>query len=381
MPVHDPVQHLKNLRLALGQDKAPIGLLLAAGCGAAVKVGGQPLIPTIAGTTQHVARTLEAGPDAGAFGKLVSCIDADGNASATIEDWLSSVRALAAVARGGPVRGLTSDELLRLEQAITEGIVEIVDKELPASVGPFHAVAAWAGARDRAHPVEIFTTNYDLLLEQAFEALRRPYFDGFVGARNAFFDNASIAEGHGLPTRFTRVWKLHGSINWRVHADGIIRTQAEDGAARLIHPSHLKYEESREMPYIALLDRIRTFLAQRGALLVTCGYSFGDQHINAVTRSALQANPTAAVFGLMRSGLSKYPDLVDLARKQPNFSVWCKDGGVIGCQEGDWVVTDVPDRPLAGLELRTEPGPGVVVVGDFVVFGEFLAELMSRVDP
>ena len=34
---HDQIRHLRNLRLLLSQDKAPLGFFLAAGCPLAVK--------------------------------------------------------------------------------------------------------------------------------------------------------------------------------------------------------------------------------------------------------------------------------------------------------------------------------------------------------
>ncbi len=35
-------------------------------------------------------------------------------------------------------------------------------------------------------PIELFTTNYDLLLEEALEDEEIPYFDGFVGSKKSF---------------------------------------------------------------------------------------------------------------------------------------------------------------------------------------------------
>ena len=95
-------------------------------------------------------------------------------------------------------------------------------------------------------PVEFFTTNYDLLLEQALEDCRVAYFDGFTGVRRPFFDIRAMEEDR-LPSRWARVWKLHGSLNWYHHPNrGVLRgTQSENELQRVIHPSHLKYEESR----------------------------------------------------------------------------------------------------------------------------------------
>nr|WP_256378754.1 DUF87 domain-containing protein [Bradyrhizobium sp. URHD0069] len=52
--------------------------------------------------------------------------------------------------------------------------------------------------------MELFTTNYDLLLEEAFERSRAPYFDGFTGGREPFFDPVTVAS-NDLPARWTRI--------------------------------------------------------------------------------------------------------------------------------------------------------------------------------
>jgi hypothetical protein len=56
--MHDAARHIQGLRLSLGQDKAPLGLLLAAGCGMSVQAGDAPLIPGIAGMTAILTREL-----------------------------------------------------------------------------------------------------------------------------------------------------------------------------------------------------------------------------------------------------------------------------------------------------------------------------------
>lgn len=112
-------------------------------------------------------------------------------------------------------------------------------------------------------------------MEQAFEAYKIPYFDGFIGARQAFFDLASM-ENDELPSRWGRLWKVHGSVNWwRTKRDDVVRRDSGaamlPGERQMIYPSHLKYDQSRRMPYLAMLDRLRAFLSRGQAVLVTCG--------------------------------------------------------------------------------------------------------------
>jgi hypothetical protein len=100
-----------------------------------------------------------------------------------VEDMLTHIRALRAVAGRDEVRGLSAENLDKLDDAICQIIHGVADKMLPTSETPYHHTASWVDAVRREAPIEIFTTNYDLLMEQAFEDARVPYFDGFAGVR------------------------------------------------------------------------------------------------------------------------------------------------------------------------------------------------------
>lgn len=92
-------------------------------------------------------------------------------------------------------------------------IVQKLDVVLPGLETPYHRLCKWMRSIDRKVAVEIFTTNYDLLIEQALDDLEIPYFDGFVGSRRSFFDLRAV-EDNLIPRHWSRLWKIHGSINW-----------------------------------------------------------------------------------------------------------------------------------------------------------------------
>jgi hypothetical protein len=238
--------------------------------------------------------------------------------------------------------------------------------------------------------VEIFTTNYDLLLEQALEEQRVPYFDGFVGSDSAFLDLESMAEDD-LPARWARLWKIHGSINWWMTTKKKIRRSREliAGEQLLIYPSHLKYDQSRQMPYSAMLDRLRVFLHSDQCVLLTCGYSFSDEHINAYIGQGLSGNPNAACFGMIFNDRVNAPKAVDLAKRHANLTLLAADGGVIGTVERNWdsVMKDNnPAYPIAvGTDLpewRTKAPAKQCkwLLGDFGALGRFLAQQFSSRD-
>lgn len=204
MQLHDPIRQLGYLRQSLSQPRRPIGLFLSAGCPLSIRtqVNGEnePLIPDIAGLTRVIHNEFNNCKYKKLFQSIIEHFVVDQRPEPNIEDILSHVRSLYQVAGKGKVRGLTADELSSLDDEISQKIVEIVDKSLPNNDTPYHKLSMWIGAIPRTEPVEIFTTNFDLLMEQALEESRVPYFDGFIGSKNTFFDSYSIEEDK-LPSR------------------------------------------------------------------------------------------------------------------------------------------------------------------------------------
>jgi hypothetical protein len=86
-----------------------------------------------------------------------------------------------------------------------------------------------------------------------------------------------------MPAFFTRLWKLHGSLNWEWDANHkIFRCGRPVADSAAIYPSDTKYDESRRMPFVVLQDRFRRALHQPETLTLVAGYAFGDDHLNGV---------------------------------------------------------------------------------------------------
>jgi hypothetical protein len=389
---HCPYRQSTLLQQALAPDKMRIAFLLGAGCPVSVRIvdkagAVKALIPDVAGLTSFINSALST--DAAhreSYETLVKRLG--GIAAPNIEVILSHLRALQDVVRDGSFDGLDQAALASLDAKICELTTTVVNVDLPDERTPYHQLATWIGGIARTHPVEIFTPNYDMLVEQAFETHKIPYFDGFVGARQAFFDLVSM-ESDSLPPRWARLWKLHGSVNWwRTSEDEVVRKDSRGvGDRQMIYPSHLKYDQSRRLPYLGMLDRLRDFLSRGQAVVVTCGYSFADQHLNEVVLNGLRSNPTAMCFALLYGARSGYPEAMAQALKQPNLSLLAADGAVLGTVERDWRPDDQTAQPLHGLSV-TSPVVGSTgidkncqfTLGDFKKFGAFLAMQLSRDD-
>lgn len=406
---HDPVRQIKYLRQTLSQNKKPLGFFLAAGCPLAVTMpeGSWPLIPDIANLTKFVSDELKSkDEEKNKYDLLLSELIKTGNTNLNIEDILSFVRGLKQVSLGADnVRGLTENDLIELEKNICKKIVEKTDVALPNQQTPYHQFAQWIHLIDRGDsPIECFTTNYDLLTEQAFEETGVAYFDGFVGSRQPFFDLRAI-EDCLIPKHWTRLWKVHGSINWFLNNKKEVyrSTDVKASDSYIIHPSHLKYDQSRKMPYLALIDRLNSFLRQTSAVLITSGYSFSDIHLNDTIINALKSNPTAMVIALLHdtytykdgegNECTRYEKAFSYAKARFNLSAWTFDQAVIGGQQGKWKVSkpeSLHDENLAGaIETITEKivnaeGEEQTIIhhqlqlGNFAKLGGFLQALIGQ---
>lgn len=396
-PTHCPYRQATLMRQALSPDKMRVAFFLGSGCAVAIQVPGaggatRPLIPDIKGLTKLVRNALEASAShKSGIAAVIERLAENGKSEPTIEDILSIIRALREVVGKTNHGGLPAGTLDLLDKEICSIITKLMQERLTSDDTPYHKLAMWIREIRREHPVEIFTSNYDLLTDQALEERRVPYFDGFVGADRTFFDLNSI-EQDSLPARWARLWKVHGAINWwRTDNKKNVERRAREAAGKegdlqMIHPSHLKYDESRRMPYLAMLDRLKTFLGEGQSVMVTCGYSFSDEHLNEVILQGLSGNPNAICFGLVFGDRTDSPIAMDKARKHANFNLLAADGAILGTVERDWHSVEKSDHLLHGIAV----GAGVMkprtiapterckfLLGDFNSLGDFLAEQLA----
>lgn len=413
---HDPKKVLETLRNHLTQPEANVSFLLGAGTSCAVRVpvtvaapaapvGGGPgipvattraLIPNIADLTAICAKEihkLDADGEPPRFGDAYEKIEIEVRPSGrltNIEDILSCVRRkMQAVGATDTLAGLSSEDLIKLEATIKATIAEQVNpdaSDFPAKL-PHEDFVRWIARMPRARPVEIFTTNYDILLETALEAERVPAFDGFVGCSRPFFSHDSLTRPESAPgASWTRLWKIHGSINWRIDnvrgRERIVRTDPHNEGV-MIMPSHYKYDESRKQPYSALMDRLTKSLDRDDAILFVSGYSWGDDHINALIFDALEAKKRPHVVALQYDDPDPTSVLVERAKRYLNLIVLGPRAAYIGGRYGEWKLDELRNAPQIENAFLVDPtvgttvqtGHGTLRLGDFAEWAKFLGDL------
>jgi hypothetical protein len=297
-----------------------------------------------------------------------------------LEATLSYLRRLVAVLDGKQKLGeFTAESAGDLHTAITEAIIPALDHGL-AKLEPFQRFATWVAGEYYRLPVEIFTINYDLLIETGLETLAVPYFDGFVGNIRARFrpelvDTVDPTTPGALPGTFVRVWKLHGSVNWTEEIQGnrrnIVRlgAPAPKGTVAAIYPSDEKYDQSRRVPFVVLMDRFRRALAIPETITLVSGYSFRDQHLNEMMFDAARAHPRSETVVFCFSTIPTH--LADVAGSTRNISVFSAKDAIIGGRRLSWE----RDADIPGIWENKD-----FQLGDFAHLASFLATKARTTD-
>jgi len=373
MNVHNPDQYMASLRQIIAQGRKRIGLIVGAGAPVGINKSGsgEPLIPAVEGLTKIVILTLKE-----KYGTTLDGIVAELE-NPNIEAILSRVRSLAGVIGKAKVHGLDGPGFKELGDAICAEIGKIVDQDLPVGTSPYTELVAWITGADRPHPVEIFTTNYDLLFEQALERSKTPFFDGFSGANEPFFDPSSVAS-NDLPPRWVRLWKVHGSLGWTTNSQGEVIRAGQKQSTHLVYPEHLKYDQTQKAPYSALFDRLRSFLMTPDTLLIATGFSFADAHISARIDECLAANPTASVFAFQFKKLAEEVHASEIAMRRSNMSVYSPNQAIINGVAAPWRPGDPPTRDWHSIRdsywtTEGEGFSGRFELGSFDRFARFFA--------
>ena len=208
------------------------------------------------------------------------------------------------------------------ERSIIEATDEQRTKAFNVLVTFLMSFASRTGTRDR---LNIFTTNYDRIIEMGAELAGLHLIDRFVGHLSPIFRSSRLdIDMHYNPPGIrgeprylegvARYTKLHGSIDWVESGKYIHRIGMPFGVTDIkpylkvpgfskvnntkvmIYPNSSKDRETAEYPYVELFRDFAAALCRPNSTLVTYGYSFGDEHINRIIRDMLTIPSTHLVI-------------------------------------------------------------------------------------
>ena len=182
--------------------------------------------------------------------------------------------------------------------------------------------ASRTGNKER---LNIFTTNYDRLIEIRAELAGIHLMDRFVGTMMPIFRSSRLnLDIHYNPPGIrgeprylegvARLTKLHGSVDWVQNGGEIRRIGLPFGADNIapylqapglygadalklmIYPNAAKDRETSEYPYVELFRDFAASICRPNSTLVTYGYGFADEHINRVIHDMLTIPSTHLVI-------------------------------------------------------------------------------------
>lgn len=315
------------------------------------------------------------------FGEFQTLIDSESTQSAktcrrgtsNIEDQLrvanELLRGLEILGSQDKTRKTQADTLQKMISSVmTEFTGNILNSEYAIMTGKAReeafnylvsflmSFASRSGTRDR---LQIFTTNYDRLIEMGAEVAGMHLLDRFVGSISPVFRSSRLdIDMHYNPPGIrgeprylegvARFSKLHGSLDWVECNREIRRLGIPLGATKfspyleipgiesinamnvMIYPNASKDRETAAYPYVELFRDFAAAICRPNHTLVTYGYSFGDEHINRVIRDMLNIPSTHLVIISYDDPLGRIIDTYKQIGRHAQISL------IIGNQIGDF---------------------------------------------
>lgn len=195
--------------------------------------------------------------------------------------------------------------------------------------------------------VNIFTTNFDMFLEDSCERLNIPYNDGFAGQIKPVFSVAnynkiqkykSLQFDNTSDIPLFNIIKLHGSVSWQTQEEKIVYSNGShipddlddktgedfaDGYSKVavINPNAEKHFETvLDTNYASMLRKFTLELEKENSVLILVGFSLADNHIKNLLYGVMKSNPTLVVVYF---SYSTYDEAVDKLeeKKNPNLYV------------------------------------------------------------
>lgn len=180
--------------------------------------------------------------------------------------------------------------------------------------------------------LKVFTTNYDMLFEQAANECGFTMIDGFTftfprifNGNNYDYDivvrkNSRITAQENYASKVFHLYKLHGSLDWKKdeNTGQIEKCDFKNNKKPvMIFPSSIKYETSYEQPFFEMMSRFQAELRMENALLIIIGYSFGDKHINSMITEALELNQSLQLV-IVDPFIENFEEMIERANRTSN---------------------------------------------------------------
>ena len=198
-----------------------------------------------------------------------------------------------------------ASQLKPLREQLEKIIRNACQLELDSSNAPHKTFLDKITARKASEPrVQLFTTNYDTLFEQAAQEGGYAVSDGFSFTSprtfsGRYFDydivqreRTRLKDEESFVSKVFHLYKMHGSLTWERTEQGRIQQVNSTESPLIVYPASDKYESSYEQPYFEMMSRFQQALRRENTLLIVIGFGFRDKHIQNVILEAVNQNPS-----------------------------------------------------------------------------------------
>lgn len=196
-------------------------------------------------------------------------------------------------------------QLKPLREQLEKIIRDACQLELDSSNAPHKTFLDKITARKASEPrVQLFTTNYDTLFEQAAQEGGYAVIDGFSFTSprtfsGRYFDydivqreRTRLKDEESFVSKVFHLYKMHGSLTWERTEQGRVQQVSSTESPLIVYPASDKYESSYEQPYFEMMSRFQQALRRENTLLIVLGFGFRDKHIQNVILEAVNQNPS-----------------------------------------------------------------------------------------
>lgn len=186
------------------------------------------------------------------------------------------------------------DAFRRARTVLLEALVELTQVEKPNKISYLVPLVEWADSTENL----IATLNYDNTLDLAAETRKIRINDGIPQWNGE--GRIELQQGMGV-----RLARLHGSTGWQDSAGGSHRIEQEPGPNPAVVFGAGNKVKARG-PFLDLLEVFRRELRAAQSLVV-CGYSFRDDHINAILNHWVTTEPRGDAQIIVANGQDGCP--------------------------------------------------------------------------
>lgn len=157
-----------------------------------------------------------------------------------------------------------------------------------------------AGLMETGSQIELVTTNYDIVIEEAITLSRAPVLTGRVFGNQPTLDT-SLWDLHGLQVEsfssYGRLTKLHGSVDWARGRDRIfVGTPMFHGR----HERHaIIYPGFKGTPQDPLFQALHRYFEERLSqveIAIFVGYAFRDEYINTLLDRSMRRSARVLIL-------------------------------------------------------------------------------------